>query len=940
MRRFLPVLAVIIIVASSAVSAQAYDPSYSASVPVDTTPFFPGAQYDQTVPKPNDFLLRPLGEWPLRYHELAAYLKALEGKSPRVKIETHATTFEGRKLYNVFISSPENIQNLEKIRTQVASYSDPATPAREADGMLGKLPAVAWMAYSVHGDECSGVDAAMAVIYYLAASTDASVRQLLDRVVVIVDPTQNADGRERYLSMLETYRGSVPNYNMEALEHNGHWPWGRGNHYWFDMNRDWVPVTQPETEGRLKTILAWHPQLVVDAHELEADGTFLTNPPREPVNYNILESVRKWWTIFGQEQGAAFDLQGWPHYSREWFEAWYPGYGDFWPSFSGSVGILYEQARVGGAMIKQSGDYLLTYHEAVHHQIASSMANLTTLSNHREDILRDYRGTRVQVVENGRKSGLAFVFPPVRDVVRQDRFVQTLLAQGIEVQRTTGDCTLGSAADISGNKVNGLKLPAGTYVVSTAQVQGALAKAILEFDPKFKLSFLEEERRYVQKKDESRMYDVSTWSLPLSFNLKAYSTTTAIPARMEPVTALRPVQGQVVNSDPMAAYVVDMTGEATNQFLVKSFAEDLNVRASTKRFTVEGKDFNPGSLVFWVRGNPDSLAEILRPIAEQTGVHVTGLHTFLSTDGPPLGAPSFQLLEAPRIALVTGNGIDFTSAGSIWYMIDHELGLPHSLIEVDDIAQGDLSAYNVIIVPSSWGPLTERLGKSGKENLDGWLNGGGTLICIGSAAAWAADTASGLSSVRLRPQVLDKLDKFAASLKREQAAAVVDTVALWYPEKTPAEKKVEKQPPTPTDEAKELDAFQRKFMPQGALLRVNLDPESWLSFASDSSVPALISTRNVFLSAPPVQTVGRLTDENHLRVSGLLWPEARARLANSAYLTRESKGKGQLILFADDPHFRAFCWGTRQLLVNAILYGPGMGTNQWSDRNKSESGSN
>jgi hypothetical protein len=903
-----------------------FDPSYSSNIPVDTSPFFPDAQYDQSVPGPNDYLLRPLGEWPLRYHELEAYFKALDGKSPRVKIETHGATHEGRKLYNVFISSPENIRNLDKIRADMATFADPKSAPRDADALIGKLPAVAWMAYSVHGDECSGVDAALAAIYQLTASKDVSIEHLLERLVIIIDPSQNPDGRERYLSMLETYRGYVPNYNMSALEHSGHWPWGRGNHYWFDMNRDWALVTQPETESRVSTILKWHPQLVVDAHELDADGTFLSNPPREPVNYNIPESVRKWWTTFGQEQGAAFDQHGWPHYAGEWFEAWYPGYGDFWPSFSGAIGILYEQARVGGGMIKQSGDYLLTYHEAVHHQFTATFANLTTLSNHRDDIMRDYRNARVQVVENGRKSGLAFVFPLDKDIAKQNNFIETLLKQGIEIQKAAGEFTLGSATDTRGNKVSGVKIPAGSFIVSTAQVQGALAKALLDFDPRLKVSFLEEERRYVQKKDESRIYDISAWSLPLAYNLKAYATTSPISAKTEPVTAVGAVKGQIVNAGPQAAYVVDMQGEATNTFLVKAFDAELNVRAAEKKFTIEGHSFSPGSLVFWVRGNPDSLAEILRPMAEQSGVNVVGVHSFLTSDGPPLGAPAFPLLAAPRVAIVTGDGIDFTSVGSIWFTIDKELGLPHSLLTITDLSYADLSDYNVIILPSSWGPLSDRLTKGGKENLDTWISGGGTLICVGSAAAWAADTATGLSAVRLKPQVLDKLDKFAAGLKREQAAAVVDTTALWYPDKAPVEKKAEKESSPSADETKELDAFQRKFSPQGVILRVDLNPESWLAFATDSSVAAMIGTRNVFLSSAPVKTIGRLADEKNLRLSGLLWPEARARWASTAYLTQESKGKGQLILFADDPNFRAYFWGTRQLLVNAILYGPGMGT--------------
>jgi hypothetical protein len=924
MRRFLPVLAVIIITMSGAVSVRAFDPSWSPDIPVDTSPYFPNAHYDQAIPKLNDYLLRPLGQWPLRYTELASFLKALDGKSSRLRIETHATTHEGRPLYNVFISSPENIQNLEKIRADLTAFADPKTPAAQANALPGKSPAVAWLGYSIHGDECSGVDAATALIYHLVASTDPEVVKLLERVVIIIDPIQNPDGRERYLSMLETYRGYVPNYNMEALQHRGHWPWGRGNHYWFDMNRDWALVTQPETEGRIATMLKWLPHLVVDAHEMGADATFLTNPPREPINYNVPESVKKWWKTFGAEQGTALDQYGWPHYSAEWYEAWYPGYGDFWPSFSGAVGLLYEQARVGGAMVKQSGDYLLTYHEAVHHQIVSSMANLNSLSIHRDDILRDFRSARVQVVEQGKKSGVSFVFPPDIDTYRQASFVNTLLKQGIEVQKTVGDFSLSSATDSRGNKVSGVKIPTGSYVVSTAQIQGALAKAILEFDPRFKLSMLEEERRYVQKKDESRMYDVTTWSLPLAYDLTAYTTSTPISVRTEPVTSVTVAPGQVVNSGPLAAYVVNMEGEATGCFLAEAFAAGLNVYSAERKFTVEGKSFDRGSLVLRVRGNPDSLAEIIKPIAEKCGVHAYGVHTFQASEGASLGADAYRLLESPRLALVTGSGIDFTSIGSIWHLVDRELGLPHSLLEVDDLKYGNLAAYNVIVLPSSWGPMSDRLGKGGKENLDTWVNGGGTLICIGNAASWAADSSTGLSQVRLRGQVLDKLDKYAMSLKREQAAPVVDTMALWYPEKTPAEKKSEKEPGLSAEEAKELENFQRKFSPQGAFLRVNLDPEFWLTFGMDSSVPALFAGGNVLLSGPPVKTVGRFADEKSIRISGLLWPEARARLANSAYLTQEQHGGGQIILFADDPDFRGYFWGTRRLLVNAILFGPGM----------------
>ena len=923
MRRFLPMCLLITVSLVGATGAWGYDPSWSPDIPVDTSPYFPGAHYDQAIPSPRGYLQNPLGQWPLRYSEMAAYLKALDGKSSRLKIEIHGRTHENRPLYNVFISSPENIANLEKIRAEHSAFSDPATPPATATAMIGKIPAVAWLGYSIHGDECSGVDAAVALIYHLVASTDADVQNLLSRLIIIIDPNQNPDGRERYLSMLETYRGYVPNYNMDALQHRGHWPWGRGNHYWFDMNRDWILATQPETDGRLATTLKWLPQVAVDAHEMGADASFLHNPPREPINYNLPETVKKWSETFGVEQGTALDQYGWPHYSGEWNEDWYPGYGGSWSAYSGTIGLLYEQARVGGEMVKQSDDYLLTYHEAVHHQIVSSVANLVSLSNHREDILRDFRATRTQIVEQGKRSGLTFVFPPDPDKVKQASFVTTLLKQGIEIQRTTSETTV-SGIESRGAKVSGAKLPAGSYVVSTAQVQGALIKAILEFDPRLKVSMLEEERRYVQKKDESRMYDITTWSLPLAYNLKAYATTSFSAPRLEPVTGIALEKGQVVNAGPLAAYLVNMEGEATARFLIKAFASGITIFAAERPFTVEGRSFNRGSLVIRVRGNIDTLAEILRPIAEETGVHVYGVHTFTAAEGASLGAEAYRLLESPRIAIVTGDGLNFNSAGSIWNMIDAELNMPHSRIEVDDLRYGNLTPYNVIIIPSSWGPLGDRLGKGGKDNIDTWVNAGGTLICLGNSTEWAADSSTGLSMVRSRGQVLDKLDKYAKSLEREQAVAVVDTVALWYPEKAPTEKKIEAAPSLSSDEAKELESFQRKFSPQGAFLRVNLDPEFWLNYGMDSTVTVLFSGGTVFLSSPPVKTAGRFADEKSLRVSGLLWPEARARVANSAYLTQESHGIGQIILFAEEPNFRGYFWGTRRLLMNAILYGPGM----------------
>jgi hypothetical protein len=234
-------------------------PSYSPYAVLATAPFYAGGTYDAAAPKPNDYLQHPISVWPLRMHELDAYLSALAGTTPRVKVEVHGQSYEGRKLYNVFISSPENMQRLDEIRATLDRLASGETVA-EVESLVRDLPAVAWLGYSIHGDEISGCDAAVQLIYQLAAGTDAATLDILKNIVVIVDPSQNPDGRERYLAMLQSSKSEAPNYDREAMQHNGVWPWGRGNHYLFDLNRDWVLLRQKETVSKIATLLTWHPQ--------------------------------------------------------------------------------------------------------------------------------------------------------------------------------------------------------------------------------------------------------------------------------------------------------------------------------------------------------------------------------------------------------------------------------------------------------------------------------------------------------------------------------------------------------------------------------------------------------------------------------------------------------------------------------------------------------
>jgi hypothetical protein len=917
--------AVVLLCFASAVVAG--NPIYAPGIVPDTVPHYDTSSYDRTIPAPNSFTQYPIGQYPARWYEVLNYARAVAEKSDRVNIVTQGRTHEGRELVYLLISSPRNLQNVETLRGNMLRLADPSQSISpvDFDKLVQTQPAFAWMGYSIHGDELSGTDAAVRLIWHLAAANDSATIRLLDNVVVIVDPSENPDGRDRILSMLETYRSGVPNWDAQAMQHNGVWPWGRANHYWFDLNRDWIFVTQPETQARMQTILKYHPLMVVDAHEMGSDDNFLFGKPREPINPNTPPSVMKWMTTFTHEQAEALDTHGWPYYTGEWHEQWYIGYGSAWPTMFGALAILYEQANVGGGAILQSGNYLLHYQEAVHHQFASSLANLTSLTNHRVEMLRDYRETRRQIADNGRKSNLTYLIAPGRDRVRLNTFVKSLTDQGIQVQKATIDFTVGNAIDMFHKAVTSKRLPAGTIIVSTAQPHGALVKAILDFDPHFDQTELDLERTEVLKTGGTRQYETTAWSVALGYGLEAYTSTAGISVAMEPVTTLPVPTGRLENPAAQVGFMVNMQGELTYRLLNQLYQHGVVVFTSENAVTVEGRRFERGSLYIRKRGNAPDVAATLEKLAAQVGITIYGVNTGFATEGSMLGAPTFRLLNEPRLALVVGSPTDFTSAGSIWFTIDEQLELPHSLINVEGLPYTNLDKYNVLIVPDAWGgELGQHLGKGGTEKLRNWVQGGGTLILVGSSAAWAADTSTGLSEVRLRSQVIDKLADWDKSRAREKAAfsVTVDTTALWHPERAP--KDTSKEQATDAKVSSEEEQYATRFQPRGAYLLAEVDTTDWLAFGQTDHLPVLLYTDKIFLSKDPVTTTARLTSEkNALRLSGLLWPEATERWAGSAFLTHESSGNGQLILFAGEPNTRAYSWGTRTFLANAILYGPG-----------------
>ncbi len=915
----------------------------------------PSASVDPAVPATKSIVGFEPGDRPARYDELVRYMQALDEASDLVSLQTHGTTHEGRTLYHVIITSAANQAKLDQIKADNAKLADPRTlnDAGEA-AIIDNLPAIAWLAYCIHGDEISPTDSAMELMYRLASGQDDATRRLRDEVVIIIDPLQNPDGRERYLANLRTFIGQVPNDDYQAMQHDALWAAGRTNHYLFDMNRDWLPVTQPETQGRIAALRQWNPHFQVDSHEQGSLDTYLFDPPREPINPRYSQDNLKWRKKFAQDHGGAFNQRGWSYYTREWLDDWYPGYTNSWANLTGAISILYEQAGASGQSVRQPAGNEHTYKTAVEMNVVSSLANLETLRANRREILRDMvADNRACMGETFADAGV-FLLPPNSDHARQQRFIDLLDRHGIEYAYADEAFTVQGVTDVWGVDHTARVMPARTLIVKPTQPRGRLMRSILAFDPHMTDEFLVEERRDIEQGKGTRSYDITAWNMPMAYGLESFWADTMPDVRLVDAANAREGfdlvdQPQIAGSPPAAAYgwIIDIADLDSMRVAARLLAADVKVRAAIEAFTFSGHRFERGSMLVRRIENGDDLTNKLQAAIAHTKVNPIPAQTALVEDGPDLGGQKFGLLQKPRIAIASQWPVDVNDFGSTWFLIDDRLRLPCSPLNIQSIGGVDLRRYNVLILPDG-GRYSAVLSSDVLESLKAWVEAGGTLIAMGNAAASLANEKSGLSDVRLRPDVLDKSKEYVEAVTRERASrhVKVDPALVWtgaasatatatapasQPESAPAttqrEEASKDSAPLEGDELKRWDQWAARFSPQGAFLRVELDPDMFLSYGlgDAGAAPVLFAGSDCFWSKPPVQTAARFVSAKELRLSGLLWPEARQRIADSAYATRESLGNGQVILFAGSPFFRAYLEGTGRMLQNAIILGPGLG---------------
>jgi len=839
----------------------------------------PGEAYDPKVPTPQSVFGYELGQRLTSHRAMTRYFELVAKASPRVRVDTVARSFEGREMFLITVTSEANQARLGEIRRDALRVADPrGAAAGEVEAATKRLPAIVWLGHSVHGGEASGVEAGLALLYQLAAGTDAATRMALDSTVVLIDPNQNPDGRERHVhDVTRTWSTqSLPSEPAALNNSGGAWPGPRTSHYSFDLNRDWFIQSHPETRGRVATFLKWMPHVAVDLHEQGTSSTFYFAPPREPDNRNNPRHLFKWFDIFAAAHGAAFDVHGWSYFRREGYDSFYPGYGEGWPMLTGAVGMLFESASPAGGGVRRNDGTLRTLKQAAWEHYSAEWATVRTSAARRTELVSDYTHARRDAIR-------IHAAGPMRAVVferdgqgRADSLARQLRANGIEVQQLAGETTLRDATPFGEKAAASAAVRAGAYVVDLAQPQGHLAKSILEPDAELDSAFIKVELELRRAAQGSRFYDITAWSLPYAWRVKAWHTR-AVPAGLQPVTeparAAAPGRAQY-------AYAFAPGSEASNRLLASLLKESVKVWHAPKSFTAGGKSFPHGAFVVRVAFN-DSLVH--RLVAEQAlaaGAEVTAIPSAGVDEGTDLGSNSVRPIRIPKVGLLSGPPVFGNAWGFVWYAMDQRIGYPTVLVDANYVANG-LEGFNVLIMPSvQAGALDRLLGDNGKAALGTWVRNGGVLITLDGATAWLAQESTKLARIRVQRD----------STRADSTGGA----------------------PLDTD------------LP-GVLARATIDTLSpLLAGVEELEIPVFANSDRV-LTVPKDLTAGeaviRFASKERIRLAGYFWPEMPERLAQTPWLWTERVGRGRVIAFGHDPVFRDLFRGMLPIFGNAVLLG-------------------
>lgn len=695
----------------------------------------------QELKSPSEFLGYELGTQFTRHHEVVDYYQYLAKVAPdRVQLNEYGKTNERRPLLLAYVSSAENIKNLENIRAEhLKNTSGEGNPSK----------AIVWLSYNVHGNESVSTEASMQTTYELLTTKS----DYLENTVVLVDPCINPDGRDRYVNWYNETKNTPNNVDPNSKEHHEGWLSGRANHYMFDLNRDWAWLTQVESQQRLKFFNKWLPHVHVDFHEQGVDNPYYFSPAAEPYHEVITDFQRDFQKTVGKNHARYFDANGWFYFTKEVFDLLYPSYGDTYPTYNGGIGMTYEQGgsgRAGLGIITSIGD-TLTLKDRIAHHHTTGLSTVEVASKNAQKLNDEFK----KFYTNKNFTYKSYVLNGDQDKI--DALTRLLDQHEITYQA-------GKQATVKGfryktGKTGSMKTSSNSLIIPGDQSKGTLVKVL--FEPNAKLS-------------DSVTYDITAWSLPHAYGLDAIATTTAVSG-----TAYAKTESATTNlSESAYAFLTDWNSMNDARFLAELIQENIRVRYNYKPFTLDGKSYPRGTLIIAKGDNKNHKAYLgtLQKVAEKHNKNLTPAQTGFVDSGKDFGSGWVQVVNDVKIAVLSGEPTSTLRFGEIWHFFEQQLHYPFAVIDADYMNRVDLSEYDVLVLPGGWG-YRRFMKEDTLKDLKEWVRNGGKLIAMGgSIDAISGEKGFGLNKKEIKKDSAHTMRPFDGSERERIKNAITGAI--------------------------------------------------------------------------------------------------------------------------------------------------------------------
>lgn len=852
---FLPFLSLLFLLSIPASAQQEY--------------FFPNtSDFNSNIPTPEEFLGYAIGDFHTRHDRLVAYFYELAEKSDRVHIQEIGKTYEQRPMIVATITAKENYDDLENIRQQHLRLTDPQASISSFE----EMPVIIQLGYNVHGNEPSSSEAAMLTAWHLTSSQDPEVMEYLEKAVIFIEPVLNPDGRDRHTTWANMHRGFPPVADPLDREHNEAWPGGRVNHYWFDLNRDWLPLVHVESKSRLNFYHKWYPNVVTDFHEMGTNSTYFFEPTKPHGSENPIiprENYDQLNNLLAPYFAEAMDEIGSLYFTKEVFDNSYPGYGSTYPDIQGGLGLVFEQASSRGHLQESiHGD--LSFAFTIRNHLVNSLVTLKATVENKDIFLRHQKEFFESAIGQAQNhSAKAYVFSDGGDMNRTKAFMDLLLRHKINVYEAAGEVKTPKKKFSAAN----------SFIVPAEQPQFRMVATMFDTVTKF---------------HDSLFYDTTAWSMVHAYGLpssplNARQFRNVNLGKQIDSTFLKAEDFPVEKSE--YAYIFSWENYNAPAVLQELLKQDLITKTAFKPLglkTENGiKEFSYGSILVPVamqKMPSGELHQLLQKLATEHQVAIESVSSGLSSTGIDLGSGNFEKVEKPKPLMLIGEGVSLYEAGEVWHLLDSKLNMPLSKVDLLDFGRIKLQIYNeLIMVNGNYGLLNEKA----TDKIKSWVEQGGTLIVQKNAVKWAAE--KGL----LPEDLIIKKD----SLSREE---------------------IKKQR---FDFSSAVEREGSKII-GGSIYRIDLDTSHPLGFGYEDRELLVYRNSNLFVNPVenPYSTVA-VYKESPL-VSGYISKENLEKLPNTASVFVHGLGAGRVIAFVDNPNFRGTWFGTNKLFFNALFFGP------------------